>query len=91
MDIARRVLTEKQLRIWLLHEVQGVGWKQIAVMLGVSSATVREANKRAMQLIGKELAYVEDQISDGPGPDARGAATDGGAGDQGGGPDRTAA
>ena len=66
-DLARRVLTDRQMMVWDLREVQGVGWKAMSLMLGVSSSTVRDTHRRARQLIGKEMARVKDQDSDGTG------------------------
>lgn len=80
LDVARRVLTEKQWQVWALREFQGVGWKQMSVMLGVSSATVRETYKVATRKVGQELARVEDQDSTRQGPHDRGAAPHGGDG-----------
>lgn len=60
LQIAARVLTERQLQVWKLREVQGIGWRQMSVMLGVSTATVRDAHATALRKIGKEIADVED-------------------------------
>ncbi len=75
-DIARRVCTEKQLEVLRLRET-GLGWKAIALMLGVGPDTVRDHYRRAVANVNKEADRVEALRRDPAGPASPGTCADG--------------
>lgn len=79
MDIARRVCTEKQLEVVRLHD-NGMGWKRISLMLGVSTDTVRSHHKAAIHKITKEVTRVQALGCGATGSAGEGAREDGGGG-----------
>ena len=58
LELARRVCTQKQLEVVRLHD-SGLGWKRIALILGVSPDTVRSHHRAAVHKIIKEVERVE--------------------------------
>ena len=78
-DIAWRVCTEKQLEVLRLRET-GLGWKAIALILGVGPDTVRDHHRRAVANVMKEIERVETVRRDSAGPAAQGTRADGGGG-----------
>jgi DNA-binding CsgD family transcriptional regulator len=58
LAVAGRVCTAKQLEVIRLHET-GLGWKRIALILGVSPDTVRSHHRAAVHKIVKEVERVE--------------------------------
>lgn len=58
LSVAGRVCTAKQLEVIRLHET-GLGWKRIALILGVSPDTVRSHHRAAVHKIVKEVERVE--------------------------------
>lgn len=80
-DIARRVCTDKQLEVIRLRE-SGLGWKRIALVLGVSPDTVRSHHRAAVHKIVKELQRVEVVRVDSAGRAGEAARADGGGGAQ---------
>ena len=58
MTIARAVCTDRQLEVLRLRET-GLGWKAIALVLGVGPDTVREHHRRAIANVMKEVDRVE--------------------------------
>jgi DNA-binding NarL/FixJ family response regulator len=75
-DIAWRVCTEKQLEVLRLRET-GLGWKAIALMLGVGPDTVRDHYRRAVANVNKEADRVEALRRDPAGPASPGTCADG--------------
>jgi len=75
-DIACRVCTEKQLEVLRLRET-GLGWKAIALMLGVGPDTVRDHYRRAVANVNKEADRVEALRRDPAGPASPGTCADG--------------
>lgn len=76
MAVARRVCTDKQLQVVQLHET-GLGWKRIALILGVSPDTVRSHHRAAVHKILKEVERVEVVRSSAAGEAGQGARTPG--------------
>lgn len=74
--IAWRVCTEKQLEVLRLRET-GLGWKAIALMLGVGPDTVRDHYRRAVANVNKEADRVEALRRDPAGPASPGTCADG--------------
>jgi DNA-binding NarL/FixJ family response regulator len=74
--VARRVCTEKQLEVIRLRET-GLGWKAIALMLGVGPDTVRDHYRRAVANVNKEADRVEALRRDPAGPASPGTCADG--------------
>jgi uncharacterized protein YjcR len=58
LSVAGRVCTAKQIEVIKLHEA-GLGWKRIALILGVSPDTVRSHHRAAVHKILKEVERVE--------------------------------
>lgn len=58
IELAGRVCTQKQLEVVRLHE-SGLGWKRIALILGVSPDTVRSHHRAAVHKILKEVERVQ--------------------------------
>ena len=56
--ISRAVCTDRQLEVLTLRET-GLGWKAIALVLGVGPDTVREHHRRAIANVMKEVDRVE--------------------------------
>lgn len=56
--ISRAVCTDRQLEVLRLRET-GLGWKAIALVLGVGPDTVREHHRRAIANVMKEVDRVE--------------------------------
>ena len=56
--ISRAVCTDRQLEVLRLRET-GLGWKAIALVLGVGPDTVREHHRRAIVNVMKEVDRVE--------------------------------
>lgn len=75
--IARRVCTAKQLEVIRLRET-GMGWKRMALVLGVSPDTVRAHHRAAIHNILKEVESVEASGSCAAGEAREGARPDGG-------------
>lgn len=56
--ISRAVCTESQLEVIYLRET-GLGWKAIALVLGVGPDAVRDRHRRAIANVMKEMQRVE--------------------------------
>lgn len=56
--LARAVCTDRQLEVIRLRET-GLGWKAIALVLGVGPDTVRDHHRRAIANVMKEVERVE--------------------------------
>lgn len=78
-QLAVRVCTSKQLEVIRLRET-GLGWKAIALILGVGPDTVRDHHRRAVANVMKEIERVETVRRDPAGPAAQGTRADGGGG-----------
>jgi DNA-binding NarL/FixJ family response regulator len=78
-QLAVRVCTSRQLEVIRLRET-GLGWKAIALILGVGPDTVRDHHRRAVANVMKELERVETVRRDTAGPAAQGTRADGGGG-----------
>ncbi|WP_290376135.1 RNA polymerase sigma factor, partial [Muribaculum intestinale] len=51
LELSRRVLSERQFEIFTLHDIEGVGYEEIAVRLSMSQESVRMALSRARKAI----------------------------------------
>ncbi len=78
-ELAGRVCTSRQLEVIRLRET-GLGWKAIALILGVGPDTVRDHHRRAVANVMKEIERVETVRRDPAGPSAQGTRADGGGG-----------
>ena len=72
MSIARRVCTDRQLQVVQLREA-GLGWKRIALHLGVGPDTARDHWRAAVRKINKEAERVEAVGSSAAGEAGQGA------------------
>ena len=68
-EIARRVCTARQIEVIRLRDT-GLGWKAIALILGVGPDTVRDHHRRAVANVMKEVDRVEALRRDPAGPAA---------------------
>ena len=51
LELSRRVLSERQFEIFNLHDIEGVGYEEIAMRLSMSQESVRMALSRARKAI----------------------------------------
>ena len=77
MTIARRVCTDRQLQVVQLREA-GMGWKRIALHLGVGPDTARDHYRAAVLKINKETERVEAVCRSAAGEAGQGARASGG-------------
>ena len=78
-EMAGRVCTARQIEVIRLRDT-GLGWKAIALILGVGPDTVRDHHRRAVVNVMKEIERVETARRDPAGSAAQGTRADGGGG-----------